>query len=232
MGLLSKLGLGLDQPIPPEALQDVLPPPPGLPLLHPPRLRWDLLGSGVTFILIGWLGSALYAGGYKTWWSVTGSVIGYGLGIFFIGLAVAHRNVQSRAINNGVQTVATVTKFLHTSGINYGRNSRNRWDKFTLDAQWTGNDDSTYYFRSINYYSNSVILPPEAKVGEPVRLYIDRSNTRLYYLDDITIPDLAIQEQMDAAIQKTWVWAGIALAIVFIGVPLVLFIFAMFVAYI
>jgi len=214
MGLRSILGLGLDQPIPPAALRDAPAPPEGLEPPQPHLRPQFLLYAGLLIVvatylfinpqLIGHDGTGavlpLWPGAGISWVSVIGWCVGIGL----ILLVWAQWNAQKQAIAHGVQTVATVFNYNWTFADPHTRVNKNLIPILTLYAQWIGNDETTYHFATIprRYSSSSQSLQTDW-IGKQVRLYIDRDDTRLYFLDDVPLPYQEIPGQMPAASPAT-----------------------------
>jgi len=198
VGWRARLGLGIDQIIPPAALENVLPPPPGMPKPRP-HMRVHFPTIAAVCIIIGIL-PFVYEPINQVLPSGPAAIyIIWGVGIGLTVLIVAQWKIQHRAIHNGVQTVATVVYGDWQPGESEDPNFHDSitpmfvgfntasWGTITLCAQWVGNDGVAYYFHTAarrGRWSKN-----KDWYGKRVRLYIDRDNPHWYYLDDVPIPE-------------------------------------------
>ena len=196
--------LGTNQVIPLSDLQNVQPPPPGLPTPRP-HLRAGLpaiavvclcFSIGVSTCIQEYDLDELYA---VLLWIL--DVVLIIVGIVLIVLVWARWARQKRAIRNGIQVIATVARS-YLKGNSGNLNSASvTGPTYYLDAEWVGNDGTTYRFRTLT--GNTVYHANQPWEGKRVRLYIDRDNPQRYYLDDLPIPEQELSDAVPSAFTPT-----------------------------
>jgi len=190
-GWRDRLGLGTNQEIPLSDLQNLLPPPPGLPTPKPHlRAGLPVIAGCCIFVFPPFIYAGLYHnGGMSIPLTEVICTLLVILGLALIVLVWGRWNVQKRAIQDGTQVMVTVTNAYSTGGS--GRYSG--WPAYHLEAQWTGNDGTTYRFHTLTGSTAYTVNQPWQ--GKRVRLYIDRDNPQRYYLDDMPIPEQVPSDQ-------------------------------------